>query len=302
MPLHSQLLKYIKEVGKCDSIRLAAKNLYVSSSAINRRIIELENELEIKLFERTTAGVSPTQAGNILIAHITRTLEDAEITLSEINKLKSQTGGEIRLAGAFSTQTIFVELLDDYYSKFPDSFLSYSAVANNIALDLISSKRAELAVIFDSKLPNKLRALEVISVPLGVLMNPAHPLALNKNISFHDCCNYPLILPDSTWPVRDRLNEIFATGGHTPQIVSSSNTPDIMKSVIKTHEWLGFLSKVGMEEELNNNELVCAPLTLDDGEVLCVDLSIAIHEEQDITEHLSFIIEWLSIRLQDYSF
>ena len=301
MPLHSQLLKYIQEVGKCNSIRLAAKNLYISSSAINRRIIELENELEIKLFERTTAGVSPTKAGDILIAHITKTLEEAEITYSDIKKLKSQIGHEIHLAGAFSIQPIFVELLDDYYSKFLDSFLSYSAVTNDIALDLISSKHAELAVIFDSNMPRKLKALEVISVPLGVLMKPDHPLALNRNVSLDDCCKYPLMLPDSSWPIRDRLNEIFAEAGYTPQVISSSNTPDIIKSAIKTHEWLGFLSKVGMEEELNNNELICVPLILDNGKVLCADLSIVIHEEQDITEHLSFIIKWLSARLKDYN-
>ena len=298
MYLHSPILKYILEVAKCGSIRHAAKNVHISSSAINRRIIELENQIGIKLFERTAAGVTPSKAGAILIKHISKTLKEAEITFAKIAELKSPVGHDLNLAGAYSIRHIFVELLDDYYTKFPASFLSFSAAANS--LDLLESKQVQLAVTFESGLSHNLKIVSKMSLPSEVLMTPDHPLASNKYVSISECCKYPLILPDSTWPTHERLNEIFTQGGYTPQIASSANIPEIMQSVVKKRGWLGIQSRIGLEDELKNKRLRCVPLLLDNEETLDVDLIIAIHEEETMTEHLSFVINWLNTRFENY--
>ncbi len=66
MPVHSAFLKYFHEVCKTESIRKAARNLYVASSAINRQILKMESELGVKLFERSLAGATLTPARAIL--------------------------------------------------------------------------------------------------------------------------------------------------------------------------------------------------------------------------------------------
>ena len=298
MYLHAPILKYILEVAKCGSIRHAAKNLHISSSAINRRIIELENQIGIKLFKRTTAGVTPSKAGTILISHISRTLEEAEITFAEIAKLKSQLGHDLHLAGVYSIRNIFVELLDDYYTEFPDSFLSFSATSES--LELLESRQAQLAVTFEVRPVQNLKIISRMSLPSEVIMMPDHPLSSNQYVSLSECCEYPLIFPDSTWPTHKRLNEIFDKGGYTPQIASSANIPDIMQSVVKKRGWLGIQARIGIEDELKKEKLKSVPLLLDSGETLDVELIIAIHEEETMTENLSFIINWLNIRFENY--
>lgn len=70
MPVHSAFLKYFHEVCKTESIRKAARNLYVASSAINRQILMMESELGVKLFERSHAGATLTPAGELLVAKL----------------------------------------------------------------------------------------------------------------------------------------------------------------------------------------------------------------------------------------
>lgn len=301
MHLHSPILKYIIEVSKSQSIRLAAKKLHISSSAINRRIIELENDLGIRLFDRTTSGVTPTKAGEILIAHISQTLENADNVLSDIEKLKSADKHAMHLAGAYSIRHLYIELLDDYYAKFPDSFLSFTGVVNEVAIDMVRSKQVELAVVFVSAIPERLKVVSKISIPLEVLMNPKDPLASRESITIDRLCHYPLILPDSSWPVRTILDDIFAKGGYKPQIASSTNTPEIIISAVQHQKWLGVQSKVGLEEQLENHEISSVPLKLENGDGLFVDLILVINEEQDTSQNLSFIIDWLSARLEHYS-
>ena len=50
--MHASVLKYFVEVARCGSIRKAAQNLYVASSAVNRQILKLEAEMGTDLFDR----------------------------------------------------------------------------------------------------------------------------------------------------------------------------------------------------------------------------------------------------------
>ena len=73
-----------------------------------------------------------------------------------------------------------------------------------------------------------------------------------------------------------------------------------MQSVVKKRGWLGIQSRIGIEDELKNKRLKCVPLLLDNDETLDVDLIIAIHEEETMTEPLSFVINWLNTRFENY--
>ena len=72
--LHGRVLRYLDEVARLGSIRKAARTLNVAASAINRHIIELEEEVGSPIFERLPRGLRLTASGVLLIAHIRDTL------------------------------------------------------------------------------------------------------------------------------------------------------------------------------------------------------------------------------------
>lgn len=67
--LHSRKLLYIDEIARCGSIRKAAARLNVASSAVNRQILALEDELGVPLFERLPRGLRLTAAGELCVEH-----------------------------------------------------------------------------------------------------------------------------------------------------------------------------------------------------------------------------------------
>ena len=297
MLLHSRILKYLSMVEQCGSIRQAAKFLHISSTSVNRKIIELENELGTKLFDRTSSGVSPTAAGKILLSHVSKTLSDAEAAISEINKLDSQEAHELKIVGVYSIKHIFIDILDEYYSKFSNSFLSYSATSKNDALNLLKSNQADLAIVFEPEPMEELKLLFEVVVPLEVIVRIDHVLASFSSVSIGDCANYSLVLPDST---RDRITQLFNKLGYSPLISSTSNSADLIISLVKKQNILGILSRVGQEEELESNELVSLPFTIDQQEEVCVRLTILTRQNQQMNDNICYVIDSLERRLQHY--
>lgn len=66
------LFVYFDAVARHGSIRKAAEQLFIASSALNRRILELEAELGTPLFERLPRGVKLTAAGEIFFHYVRR--------------------------------------------------------------------------------------------------------------------------------------------------------------------------------------------------------------------------------------
>lgn len=76
--LHSRRLLYINEIARCGSIRKATARLNVASSAVNRQVLALEEEIGAPLFERLPRGLRLTAAGELCIEHIRDVLKNYE--------------------------------------------------------------------------------------------------------------------------------------------------------------------------------------------------------------------------------
>ena len=73
-------LRFIDAVAREKSIRKAAEKLAITSTALNRRILQIEDELGQPLFERLASGVRLNTAGELFVQHIrTQTAELARV-------------------------------------------------------------------------------------------------------------------------------------------------------------------------------------------------------------------------------
>ena len=67
---HLRFLSYVDEVARVGSMRQAAERLHIAPSAVNRRILDIEEELGTLLFERLPRGVRLTSAGELFVIYI----------------------------------------------------------------------------------------------------------------------------------------------------------------------------------------------------------------------------------------
>jgi DNA-binding transcriptional LysR family regulator len=72
--MHTIVLRYLDQATRAGSIRRAAEQLNVPSSAVNRQILRLETEIGVPIFERRGNGVRLTPAGEVLLRQTRQTL------------------------------------------------------------------------------------------------------------------------------------------------------------------------------------------------------------------------------------
>ncbi|WP_434713341.1 LysR family transcriptional regulator [Rhizobium sp. YTUHZ045] len=106
-------------VARAQSFTKAAGKLGVSQSALSHTIRGLEERLGLRLLTRTTRSVSPTEAGQRLLATIGPRMDEIEAELAALSAFREKPAGTIRInAGEHAAETVlwpaFEKLLPDY--------------------------------------------------------------------------------------------------------------------------------------------------------------------------------------------
>src|SRR5215204_6436306 len=104
---HLRFLRYVDEVARAGSIRKAAERLHVTASAVNRRVMDLEEELGAPLFERRARGVRLTAAGELFVRYIREQAGDVERMRSQIEDLKGLPAARCASPAARRSRSIF---------------------------------------------------------------------------------------------------------------------------------------------------------------------------------------------------
>ena len=118
-------LKVFQSVAKKLSFTKASQELFVSQPAITKHIQELEAYYQARLFDRQGSKISLTKAGELLLKHSEKILDDYKQLEYEMHLLHNEYIGELKL-GASTTiaQYVLPPLLANFIAKFPQINLS----------------------------------------------------------------------------------------------------------------------------------------------------------------------------------
>lgn len=121
---NSQLTTFIY-VADCGSFNAAANKLFISSTAILKQINNLEEHLNLTLFQRTNHGVTLTPAGNVIYRYAKQMIEISEKALEEANTIQKTQNTTFRVGTSILNPCkLFMDLWYEVYDQFPNYKLS----------------------------------------------------------------------------------------------------------------------------------------------------------------------------------
>lgn len=240
---------------------MAARKLNVASSAVNRQILKIEDELGVKLFKRSASGIRLTSAGELLAEHVTRTLGDADRTVTLIAALQGEQRQLLSIAGQESVISRFLPpALVALHAEYPDVATVFKAASGIELQHLLRIGNADVAIAFDPELADDIETVATIELPVGAVLTPTHPLASSNSLSLADCVSYPIVLPDLSWPLRAMLDREIGEADLAMNIVTSSNSVEFLKTMVDQELGIGFQTIIGIEAQIERGELRHVPL------------------------------------------
>jgi DNA-binding transcriptional LysR family regulator len=263
---HLRIMRYVDEVARTGSIRKAADQLNVTASAVNRRIMDLEEELGAKLFERRPRGVRLTAAGELFVHYLREQSGSLERTRSQIEDLKGLRRGTVRVA---CSQALAVDFLPREITAFrarhPLVTFDVKVFDHEQAMAALAAYEVDLVLVFRPPFLPSFQPLMSIEQPLVAVMSAGHPLASHPTIRLRDCADYPVALPERSLGGRQLLDQVSARSGLTFKLAAESNSFELLRGLVIHGDLISFQISIGTLPE--DNKLGLVARAIDDRDV-----------------------------------
>ncbi|MEM8639958.1 MAG: LysR family transcriptional regulator [Cyanobacteria bacterium P01_G01_bin.54] len=199
-------LQLFVEVMRQGSFAAVARNRNLDPSSVSRAIASLEKDLGIRLLQRTTRRLAPTEAGILYFQRLEPLLEDLQQARQLATDLDTHPTGTLRLttSTAFG-QTCIVPLLPDFTRQYPE--LNIDLLLTDAVVDLLGD-RIDLAIRLGKLADSSLIAQRLISTRYHVCASPTYleqhqPPQQPQDLQHHPCLCFPLPGFRSQWRFRD---------------------------------------------------------------------------------------------------
>lgn len=262
MPMrHLTPLRFVDEVAKAGSIRRAAETLAITPSALNRRILAIEDELGLQIFERIPGGVRLNTAGEYLVDHIRTQFSDLDRVLSQIADLSGVRRGHVSIA---CSQALLPHFITSQISKYR---MDHPAVTFNVLLrdrdaaeEVLRDYSADLGLVFEPPQTAEFQTILTVRQPVYAVMAPDHALARSDTVRLSDCLSYPTALPLNRYGVRYLFDAALHRAGLAVEPIVQSDSFEFLVNYTATGDAITFQIPIGLPPVDKESRVVGRPV------------------------------------------
>lgn len=279
-------------VANTGNISKAAKELYISQPAISKSIQKLEDSIGVKLFHRSSRGVTLTSEGELLYAHVKSAFE--VLTLGEDKLRRSIALGMGHLTiGVSSTlcKYILLPYLKDFIKKYPHINISIACHSTNHTLKLLEDGKLDAGLIGKpDNLKNidfySLREIEDIFVATRDYLQNLRIRGVNRHQILQ---NATLMLLDKENMTRQYIDNYFQDNHILLQDIIEVSNMDLLIEMVKISLGVGCVIRDFVKTELQSNTLVEIPLK---NPIQKREIGFAYNKDVKISKSLAHFIQF----------
>ncbi len=213
-------LRYFVRIIETGSMGSAAQDLDIGVSALRQQMSRLENELAIRLLQRTSRGVTPTNAGLAFYSQAQLALRHADDAI--LAAREARLSGHVSVGMAPSTASIlgipFIHAMQENYA---DVRLHVVESLSGNLERMINTRQIDLAIVFQKDKILRWSARPILEEQLFLIGSHALLAALPDNpITPEQLAGIPLIMPSQGHGLRGRLDAVCQEHALNVEIVA----------------------------------------------------------------------------------
>ncbi len=279
-------------VANTGNISKAAKELYISQPAISKSIQKLEENIGVKLFERSSRGVTLTTEGELLYTHVKSAFET--LTLGEDKLRRSIALGVGNLTiGVSSTlcKYILLPYLRDFIKKYPHINISIACHSTNHTLKLLEEGKLDIGLVGKPEILRNIdfypfQEVEDIFVAAKEYLHNLKVRGVERNQILQSAT---LLLLDKENMTRQYIDGYFQTNHIIPQDTIEVSNMDLLIDMSKIGLGAGCVIRNFVKNELKAGTLLEIPDTIPIRKRM---IGFAYNKEVKISKSLGRFIEF----------
>ena len=261
MHINARSLTYFDMIRRYGSIREAARRLHLASSAVNRQLLQLEEELATPLFERMPSGMKLTAAGELFSRHVITVLQDEKRLIGELEMLKGIRRGSLNVIAVEGVNADFLpSVFEQIMTRYPTIQIHVSSAGSAQTAAAVVNGDADVAIGFELERSDALRQCAVGRFALGAVVRANHPLATLPHVTFAECARYPLILAAPGLSIHETMKPVIAHHKRALTMLLETASLELAKSVVARGLGVSFQTRIGLEREIAEGRLAYVPL------------------------------------------
>jgi DNA-binding transcriptional LysR family regulator len=194
------------------NIHRAALVLNMSQPAASKLLKDLEDVLEVSLFERLPRGMRPTWYGETMIRHARVALASLNQAHDELQAAKAGQFGQVSI-GAITSPALMLlpEAVQAVKAHHPDLRVTLQIETSDVLIEKLNQNKLDILVarLFAQHDKSDLRYEVLTDEPISVVVRPGHPMLEHTALTLHDMADAGWIVPPAGSVLRHRFELMF---------------------------------------------------------------------------------------------
>ena len=266
-----QQCKYVLKVKEVGTFSEAARQLFIAQSGLSNSVKLLEEELKIKIFERSKNGVVLTCDGAEFVRYAEQLVAQAEFVLTRYGEELEKKRLYVSTQHYDFIADVFCRYVDESKSEDYDISLqekmTYEVIHDvEMALSdigIIAIKTKDVDVMLRFLQTKDIKFVEFLKTPPHLFVKSTHPIATKSEISYDELRKYPYVSYEQGEHNNSSLfTEELADNTVSRKRIVISDRATLMNMLLKTDSYT--IGTGIMPSDLNDGKIVGIPLATDE--------------------------------------
>ena len=263
--LRLHLLRAVDAIDTQRSLLKASAALGLSQPALSKSLQELETTLQVRVFDRHSRGVTPTEAGTVVIASARRILAELRRLDEELDLLAQPGGGTVALGALpVAAAGVLPGVLTRLKATHPALGVRLQQGRTEELLPLLASGEIDLIVgrLYPPQIPDGFEREALWPEPISILARPQHPLFDAKRVTIAELRRYDLVLPTVTQRVGQEIETLLSVLDLAPTASLRSSSYGFIREMLLATDLISIMPRLMMAGDLLRGTLRVVPLPI----------------------------------------
>jgi len=254
--MNLQQLRFVREtIRRQFNLTETARVLYTSQPGVSKAIIEFEDELGLKIFERHGKRIKGLTKPGVAVAQIIERILNEIATLKKVSDefARHNEGGLIIACTHAQARYVLPRVIPAFKARFPKVRVSLAEGNPAHLAEMVLHEHADVAIATETlAVTPGLATLPAYTWEHTIVVRPDHPLSELRSsaaraLSLEQLAQYPIVTYDRAFSGRSAIDAVFATHDIVPDIVLEAIDADVIKTYVDVGLGIGIIAGMAFD-------------------------------------------------------